>query len=59
MLHGINENALIESIVNKETLKKDFISEEFSNFITSDISFKEVSIKTIKSEDSEEEGEII
>ena len=59
LLHGINENRLIDSIVSLDFLKKEFISEEFSEFITSNVVLKDVSIKTIKSEDSEEEGEII
>jgi hypothetical protein len=59
LLHGINENRLIDSIVSKDSLKKEFISEEFSEFITSNVVLGDVSIKTIKSEDSEEEGEII
>ena len=34
LVHGVNENRLIETITNKENLKKEFISQEFSELIT-------------------------
>ena len=59
IVHNINENALIKSFVSSNHLKKEYISDEFSQFITEKVEFKEIQVKSIKTDYTSEEGEIV